>query len=121
MASPQGGSAIAAPTPKQTLTLPRRQPQPHKQSAQILALFQCDIAAVNLRDVAHDREAKPRPRLAAVEPHPAVEDACPVGGRDAGAVVLDQYPGHIAVAPDRDEDAATADRKSNSPTSSQKC
>src|SRR3546814_7278259 len=68
--------------------LPRRQPQPHQQPAQILALFQCDIAAVNLRDVAYDREAKPRPRLAAVEPHPAVEDACPVGRRDAGTVIL---------------------------------
>src|SRR3546814_14941361 len=75
--------------------LPRRQPQPHQQPAQILALFQCDIAAVNLRDVAYDRKAKPRPRLAAAEPHPASEDACPVVRRDASPLTLAQYPPNI--------------------------
>src|SRR3546814_11860346 len=69
-------------TPKRTLS--RRQAQPHEQPAHILALFQCDIAAVNLRDVAHARQTEAGPRLADIEPHAPNDPPVAVGPPPAG-------------------------------------
>ncbi len=87
---------------------PCRQPQPHHQSAEILALLERDAAAIDFRDVAHDRQAQSRTGFATVEPDSPVDNAAAVGGGDAGAIVLDQYFCHPAVALDGDEDAAAA-------------
>ena len=65
-----------------------RQAEAHEQTAKVFAFAQRDIAAVNLRHVAHDREPQAGARLSRIQSHAAIEDADAVRLWDTHAVVL---------------------------------
>ena len=88
--------------------LSRRQPEPHQQPAQILALLQPDAAAVNFGNVAHDRKAEPCPGLAAIQPHTAIENPDAVDWRNTGTIVLNDNLRHPGFMLHRDEHAPAA-------------
>src|SRR4051812_47088419 len=80
-----------------------RQPQPHQQPAQILALAQHHRPAIDLRHVAHDREAEPGAGLLRIQPRAAFENRTALRLGNAAAVILDLHFDEARPALDRHE------------------
>jgi hypothetical protein len=69
-------------------SLSQGQPQTRHQPAEIIAFFQTDTAAINLRDISHDREAKAGARLICIESLAAIEQLGPVLLRNSLAIIF---------------------------------
>src|SRR5690349_928311 len=85
------------------------QRQPCKQAAEVLALLERRLSAVDLRDVADDRQAEARAGLSGgIEPSAAGEQLAPQFPRDSRSVVLDEDVDHRPPGLNGHEDSAAA-------------